>query len=115
VFETPVAAEQRCGAGGKFIKRIVGLPGEKLEIRLVRGDAYVFINGRQLNEPYVEAARRQLGSTFGPVRVPQGEYFVMGDNRAQSCDSREWGAVPRDNFIGPVVAVYWPINRAGSP
>lgn len=111
VFDTPPQAQERCGAGGTFVKRIVGLPGERLEIRLVRGDAYVFINGRQLNEPYVEAGRRQLGSTFGPVRVPQGRYFVMGDNREASCDSREWGAVPEENIIGKVFATYWPPNR----
>ncbi len=111
VFDTPPLAQERCGAGGTFVKRIVGLPGEKLEVRLVRGDAYVFINGRQLNEPYVEESRRQLGSTFGPVTVPEGRYFVMGDNREASCDSREWGAVPRENLIGKVFATYWPPNR----
>ncbi len=111
VFETPPKAQQRCGAGGTFVKRIIGLPGERLEVRLVKGDAYVFINGRQLNEPYVDPGRRQFGSTFGPVKVPAGRYFVMGDNREASCDSREWGSVPDDNLIGKVFATYWPPNR----
>ena len=111
VFETPPKARQQCGAGGTFVKRIIGLPGEKLAVRLVRGDAYVFINGRRLNEPYVDESRRQLGSTFGPVNVPAGHYFVMGDNREASCDSREWGALPEQNLIGKVFATYWPPNR----
>jgi signal peptidase I len=111
VFETPPKARQRCGAGGTFVKRIIGLPGERLQVKLRGGDAYVFINGRQLNEPYIDADRRQFGSEFGPVTVPQGGYFVMGDNREASCDSREWGAVPEGNLIGKVFATYWPPNR----
>jgi signal peptidase I len=47
------------------------------------------------------------------VKIPQGQYFFMGDNRVQSCDSREWGSVPRKNLIGEVFAVYWPPNRIG--
>ena len=111
VFETPKVAEQRCGAGGTFVKRLVGLPGEKLEVRLIRGDGYVFINGRRLKEPYVRADRRQVASSYGPVTVPANHYFMLGDNRESSCDSREWGSVPRDNLIGKVFATYWPPNR----
>jgi signal peptidase I len=111
VFETPPAARQRCGAGGTFVKRVIGLPGEKVEVRLVRGDGYVFINGRQLKEPYVRDDRRQISTSFGPVTVPAGHFFMLGDNRESSCDSREWGSVPRDNLIGKVFATYWPPNR----
>jgi signal peptidase I len=111
VFQTPPQAQARCGAGGTFVKRIVGLPGDRVEERLVRGDGYVFINGRRLQEPYVQPARRQVPESFGPVTVPAGRYFMMGDNRESSCDSRAWGSVPRENIIGKVFATYWPPNR----
>jgi len=110
VFATPDAARVKCGAGGTFVKRIVGLPGETVEVRLERGEGYVFVNGRKLDEPYLDADRRS-GEEFGPVKVPESGYFMMGDNRSQSCDSREWGSVPRDNLIGKVFATYWPPNR----
>ncbi len=108
VFETPPKA---CGVGGTFVKRVIGLPGDKLEVRLIRGDGFVFINGKRLEEPYVRSDRRQLNASFGPVTVPKDHYFMLGDNREQSCDSREWGALPRDNLIGKVFATYWPPQR----
>lgn len=111
VFETPPAAQNRCGAGGTFVKRLVGLPGEKIEIRLVDGDGYVFINGHKLDEPYVEEDRRQLTQGYGPTTIPKDHYFMMGDNREASCDSRDWGTVPRKNLIGNVFATYWPPQR----
>ena len=110
VFQTPEAAQIKCGAGGTFVKRPVGMPGETVEVRLERGEGYVYVNGRKLDEPYIDPARRST-EEFGPVKVPQGSYFMMGDNRSQSCDSREWGSVPRDNLIGKVFATYWPPNR----
>ena len=110
VFETPEAAQIKCGAGGTFVKRLVGMPGETIEMRLERGEGYVFVNGRKLDEPYIDPVRRS-GEEFGPVKVPESSYFMMGDNRSQSCDSREWGSVPRGNLIGKVFATYWPPNR----
>jgi len=111
VFKTPPEARARCGAGGTFVKRIIGLPGETLEVKLVRGDGVVYIDGRRLQEPYVRPDRRSQSAVTAPTRVPAGSYFMMGDNRAQSCDSRVWGSVPRKNLIGKVFATYWPPNR----
>jgi signal peptidase I len=108
VFKTPPLAEQRCGAGGTFVKRLIGLPGETFEER----NGYVYINGRKLNEPYVKPDRRD-NRTIPATKIPKGRYFMMGDNRVQSCDSREWGPVPRKNIIGKVFFVYWPPNRIG--
>jgi signal peptidase I len=108
VFETPPAAQQECGAGGTFVKRIVGLPGETV---VVSGDGAVSINGKALEESYVEPGRRGGQSGRWPVR--DGQYFMLGDNRRQSCDSRIWGALDEDNIIGEVFAIYWPPQRIG--
>ena len=110
VFHTPDAARVKCGAGGTFVKRLIGLPGETIEVRLDRGVGYVFVNGKKLSEPYVEPQRR-ANRAYGPTRIKPGNYFMMGDNRVQSCDSRDWGTVPRDQLIGKVFATYWPPNR----
>ena len=110
VFKTPPAAKAKCGAGGTFVKRIIGLPGERVQMRLRRGAAYVYVNGKRLDEPYIEKNRRDIGPADS-YRVPLGHYFVMGDNRAQSCDSRVWGSVPADNVIGKVFMTYWPPQR----
>jgi signal peptidase I len=106
VFETPARARRDCGAGGTFVKRIIALPGETWEMR----SGFVHINGKRLEEPYVQQDRRD-DDTRPPERIPKSSYFVMGDNRAQSCDSRVWGALPKANLIGKVFAVYWPPRR----
>jgi signal peptidase I len=107
VFNTPPEAKIRCGAGGTFVKRLIGLPGELVSER----DGIVSINGHVLKEPYVAADRRDHDPPRTFPRVPKGDYFFMGDNRSQSCDSRVWGPVPRKNLIGEVFFVYWPPNR----
>ncbi len=107
VFDTPPQAQARCGAGGTFVKRVIGLPGESVSER----DGIIYINGAPLKETYVRPDRRDFDS--GRWRVPNGHYFMMGDNRAHSCDSRRWGSVPRENLIGPVFATYWPPDRLG--
>ena len=118
VFTAPAGANT-CGAGDggtTFVKRLIGLPGET-----VREDAKGFIWIRagdaktwtKLSEPYVSrAARRDDSTDFDRTwRVPQGEYFMLGDNRGSSCDSRRWGAVPRSSLVGPVILTYWPPGR----
>ncbi len=120
VFKTP-GTKPVCDtnhAGEVFVKRLVGLPGET-----VKEDAKGFIwigyantdTFFKLKEPYIQPLRRVQDSQHFNEHwvVPKGEYFFMGDNRGQSCDSRDWGAVPRANIIGKVVFVYWPLTRIG--
>ncbi len=106
VFTTPPRAVQDCGSGGVFVKRLIGLPGDTWEER----DGSVYINGKLLDEPYVKPERRDTES-HEPINIPEGQYFMMGDNRTGSCDSRRWGTVSRDNLIGQVIATYWPPKR----
>jgi signal peptidase I len=110
VFQTPPPALRRCGVGGKLVQRIVGLPGEKLAIRARGGVAYVHADGVELDEPYLDPERRGSwpAETF---TVPDGSFFLMGDNRPQSCDSRVFGAVPEENVVAEVSMVYWPPSR----
>jgi signal peptidase I len=109
VFHTPPEAEVRCGAGGTFVKRLIGLPGEVVSER----DGYVYINSHQLDEPYLKPGRRDHEPPRTWPRIPAGHYFLLGDNRAQSCDSRVWGTVPRQNIVGKVAVLYWPPSRFG--
>ena len=96
-----------------FIKRVVGLPGETLELR----NKKVYVNGQPLDEPYVhflepasdsdEVTRFDVRERYGPVRVPEGHFFVMGDNRDNSQDSRYWGFLPRGYIKGKALMIYW--------
>ncbi len=92
-----------------FIKRVVGLPGETVDIRQGR----VYVSGERLLEPYVPPQYYDAGN-FGPVRVPEGEYFVMGDHRDSSNDSRVFGTVPAGYIYGKAVFAYWPMEHFGS-
>lgn len=103
VFKTPPAAAVKCGAGGTFVKRLVALPGETWEQR----NGIVYINGKKLVEPYIKGDRLDSG-TYPKRTIPEGKYFFMGDNRAQSCDSREWGSVPRASIVGKVAKIRRP-------
>ena len=89
-----------------FIKRVVGLPDETVAIK----DGVVTINGTQLRESYLTAPGH---ADFGPQAVPPGHYFVLGDNRANSSDSRVWGMVPRDNIVGKAWLLYYPLEALG--
>ena len=109
VFKTPPEAAVRCGAGGTFVKRLIGLPGDVVSER----DGFVYINGTKLDEPYIKPDRRDNEPPRTWPRVAADHYFFMGDNRRQSCDSRAWGTVPRENLIGEVFFVYWPPTRLG--
>lgn len=113
VFDVPKSAEIRCGQGGTFVKRIVGLPGETIEVRVQAGKGFVYIDGKRLDESYVRPDRRSPANRVEPVKIGRDQYYMMGDNRGSSCDSRIWGTVPRENLIGKVFATYWPPNRIG--
>lgn len=106
VFKAPIDHEK------DFIKRVMGLPGDTVELR----DGFVYLNGKKLNEsPYLNSDVRTYGGAFlqenTPVTVPQDEFLVMGDNRPFSSDSREWGLLKRSELIGKSFFVYWPLNK----
>jgi signal peptidase I len=92
-----------------FIKRVIGLPGETVEIR----DGRVYINGQYQEEPYI--AYPDNFTNYGQVKVPDGNVFVLGDNRRNSEDSRYFGFVPLANIRGRAFLIYWPIRRLGLP
>jgi signal peptidase I len=100
-----------------FIKRVIGLPGEKLEIKHdnTTGIYRVYINDKPLKEDYIMSEFDfhpcKADMYCGPLIIPEGQYFMMGDNRGNSLDSRFWGTLPRERFIGRAVFVFWPLNR----
>ena len=88
-----------------FIKRLIGMPGDTVQIRQGR----VFVNGEALSEPYRHDPPNS-SDNFGPVTVPPRSYFVLGDNREDSWDSRDWGFVPESNIIGTPVVIYMSVQ-----
>ena len=95
-----------------FIKRCIGLPGDTIQIR----NKQLYINGKKVIEPYVvhkdeKPAKDAFRDNFGPVKVPDNSYFMMGDNRDNSADSRYWGFLPDDYIRGRAWLVYWPPKR----
>lgn len=86
-----------------FVKRVIGVPGDTVEIR----EGEVFLNGARIDEPYIEQADND---NMAALEVPDGSFFVMGDNRRDSNDSRDWGAVPLENIIGMAWVRYWPLD-----
>ena len=91
-----------------FVKRVVGMPGDTIAV--VNG--HVIRNGKRVNEPFASECSSEE-CNLNPIKVPAGSYFMMGDNRGNSADSRFWGPVPRDWVIGKAVATYWPPNQLG--
>ncbi|HEY2176648.1 MAG TPA: signal peptidase I [Mycobacteriales bacterium] len=89
-----------------LIKRVIGLPGDTLKA----SGGSVFVDGRKLSEPYVRTACHGTGP-FGPVTVPAGKIFVMGDNRCNSYDSRYFGAISKNLVVGQAFVRIWPISR----
>jgi len=95
-----------------FIKRLIAFGGEELEIK----DGEIYINGKMVEEPF---SIRQVyyynhspyGDTGQKIKVPEGAYYMLGDNSGSSRDSRYWGFVPRKNLIGKAMFLYWPVNR----
>ncbi len=108
-----------------YIKRVVGLPGEKIEIK--DGSAYVYINDKKYEESYIKSIYEypscpdknmnpillESGQIMkcGPFILDKDSYFMMGDNRGNSQDSRYWGTLKKDRFIGRAVVIFWPLNR----
>src|SRR5215468_3972351 len=92
-----------------FIKRVIALPGESVEIR----QGMVYVDGLEIKEPYVPPQYEDL-SDYGPVTVPPNMYFVMGDHRISSNDSRVFGPVPSRFIYGRAVFAYWPVDHFGS-
>ena len=102
IFHSPENRER------DFVKRVIGVPGDTLEIR----NGQVILNGEEVAEPFVA---RQSSTSHEEIRIPEGHYFVMGDNRRGSNDSRDWGLLPATDIIGKAWFRYWPAERWGDP
>ena len=127
VFHPPVGAETpRCGirqvrdepcrsptpqkSEVNFIKRVVGVPGDRIAIL----DGHVVRNGKRVVEPFIRECGTDPSCNFPrAITIPPGHYFMMGDNRGESDDSRFWGPVPEDWIIGGAFATYWPPKKLG--
>jgi signal peptidase I len=106
VFKAPPA--ENCGEPvTDLVKRVIGLPGDHL--RSV-GDT-IYVNGKKLDQTWTYT--KPFGQAIGQVTVSAGHYFMMGDNRADSCDSRMWGTVPKNDIIGKAFLRIWPVSRLG--
>lgn len=108
VFKAPTEPDK------DFIKRVIGISGDKVKVQ----DGIVYLNGKLLDESvYLKPSVKTYSGSFlregEEITVPQGYFFVLGDNRSYSSDSREWGFVPKGNIIGSSFVVYWPTAQAG--
>ena len=111
VFKHP--PREQCGGdtgpNSDLVKRIIGMPGDELTSR----NNTIYVNGKKLVEHWQHDPN--LGSDIGYVKVPKGQYFMMGDNRPSSCDSRMWGTLPKSLVVGKVVLRIWPLSHFGHP
>lgn len=107
VFEAPIAP------GEEYIKRIIGLPGNTVSVK----GGKVYINNQELNESYLKDTLYTSGGTFladgQSITVPNNEYFVLGDNRPASSDSRTWGYITKQEITGRAWIIYWPPDKMG--
>lgn len=107
VFQPPAELQRRGYPQDQaFIKRIIGIPGKILKV----SNGQVYLDGQPLKEDYIAEPANQ---PFPPVQIPEDQYFVMGDNRNDSNDSRYWGFLPRQNIIGRAAFRFWPVDRIG--
>lgn len=107
VFQTPPELQRRgYDKNQAFIKRIIGKPGEVISV----ANGKVYLNGQPLQEDYIAEPPNQ---PFPTVKIPEDEFFVMGDNRNDSNDSRYWGFLPQQNLIGRATFRFWPLDRIG--
>jgi len=91
-----------------FVKRLIAVGGETVAVK----NSVLYINGQPVPEDYLPKGLR-INENYGPVEVPNGSYFMMGDNRNNSDDSRKWGFLPEELIVGKAVVLYWPPGRAG--
>jgi signal peptidase I len=117
VFARPPAEDCAGAPVSDLVKRVVGLPGETISLS---GNGYVLINGKQLDETWLPKSVQ--GTTYPgpsgtayslqhPYKIPANHYFMMGDNRGDSCDSRFWGPIPKSLMVGKVDIRIWPLTR----
>ncbi len=113
VFHAPANANCPSGTGCDYIKRIIGLPGESV---VVKDNDGIYINGKKLPEPYIPKDYITLSNTYTAnervVTLNQNEYFVSGDNRMHSSDSRTWGPITQDEIVGRAFFRYWPLTKS---
>jgi signal peptidase I len=108
VFKAPPGVVTECGDSvADLVKRVIGLPGDHLTSK----GNNIYVDGKLLAQPW--SHNEPLGRSIGNITVPANHYFMMGDNEADSCDSRYWGTVPRSSIVGKVFVRIWPLSRLG--
>lgn len=104
-----VVLDDPAGQHPQLIKRVIAVGGQTIDIR----DGLVYIDGEVLDEPYLVGVKTEVGTVIMPLTVPEGDIFVMGDNRPNSGDARYFGVLPVSTVKGRAIATYWPLDRLG--